>query len=1008
MIKRPVAVLLSLLALTIVGLILLRKMPVSLLPAIEVPQIIVRINYPNTPANVIESDIVKNVRDGLANVGGLTNIESISSSHTGIVKLYFDYGTNMRLAYLEVNEKLDRVSNNLPANLERPQVSRVSTSDIAIIRLQVMPKTGTTVMETSLLATQVLSKRIEQMEGISLVDINGRQTSDITIQLKSDQLKALSVEEQDVIAAIKQSNEDLSRLTVQDGQYRYFVRLLNAIEDPATISKQSIRLRNGTVINLGDIADVEVKPGGQNGYHLFNGREGIVITAQKQPDSRMNDLTPKIKELVNQFRKDYPQVDFAITQDQTFLMDAGIDNLNQDLLYGGILTVALLFLFLGNFASPTLMSISIPLSLIITFIFFYLFNISFNIISLSGLALGIGMLIDNSIVVIDNITRKRRTGLPMLESSVEGTNEVIVPVISQVLTTVAVYGPLILLGGISGALIFDQAIALTISLGVSLLIAFIVAPLLYLLFLKAPVERLKEDTLFYRFVANRYHRMISHILKHRGKYFIVTLLVMPVGFFVARFIPLSTLPKTEKRETLVNIDWNEPIEARENLERTKALCDYIQGKVEVTEAEIGIKQFLLQENINDIQRTEVYYACSSEQHKIATDRAVREWIELNYPVANIQVVEAPNAFTQLFSSPKPYLEARFKKNTTTGSQLPFEDVGELVSKISDRSFVMGKGLVNEPNLSLLVNWEKLGIYGVDHAQVMDAVNRQFGNYTITELKRFNERKIIRVESVDTSAESKLLNTVTGRGGARYALSTFVSLKKANDQKFITSDKTGSYLSIQYDLPVAAPKQVISEVTNLAQQKGLAVSFGGNYFDNQVQIQKLWVIFLIVVALLYLILAIQYESLVLPLLVMLTIPIGITGSMVLLWVTGSTLDVMAGIGFIVILGLIVDDPILKVETLNRLYKQYASQGLPFNDELLGKMIHQAGDICLKPMLMVSLTTSIALVPVLFINGLGNDLQKPLAIVIIGGLTIGTFFTTWFIPLAYWYFIKSKRK
>jgi multidrug efflux pump subunit AcrB len=234
----------------------------------------------------------------------------------------------------------------------------------------------------------------------------------------------------------------------------------------------------------------------------------------------------------------------------------------------------------------------------------------------------------------------------------------------------------------------------------------------------------------------------------------------------------------------------------------------------------------------------------------------------------------------------------------------------------------------------------------------------------------------------------------------------VSLNTGQHEKFITSDGGGQYKSIVFDENVKNIEIVERELTQLAEKNNFIVEFSGRYYESKGQLRQLWFIFGVVLLLLYFILAIQYENLVQPLVVMATIPLGITGGMGLLWITGGSLDVMAAIGFVVILGLIVDDPILKIETLNRLEKQYREQGLKHDDHLLERMIHEAGDRCLKPLLMVSLTTTIALLPVLFLGGIGNELQRPLAIVIIGGLTLGTFFTTWFIPLAYWYVSKWK--
>jgi multidrug efflux pump subunit AcrB len=1007
LIQKPIAVLMTFTALVVTGCLLLKKVPVSLLPDIDVPQIVIRINYPNTPSTVLEQNIVRLVRGGLVGVNDLRNIESYSANHSAVVRLTFEYGARMNLAYVEVNEKIDHISNFLPRDMERPQVIRVNTSDIPIIRLQVIPKRKDDNLQVSALTEKVLRKRLEQLEGVSTVDINGKQQGAIAISPNKESLTALGIEEKDIIQTIQDHHRGVAGLSIKDGQYRYFIKVVNELEDEKAIAALPVKLKDATSVPLHRVARIKLETQEQNSYHLFNGREGIVVTIQKKAASRMNDLVPQVKNMVETFKKEYTKVDFALTQDQTFLLSAGISNLRQDLIYGGILTIALLFLFLGNWVSPLLMSISIPLSLVITFIFFYLFNISFNIISLSGLALAIGMLIDNSIVVIDNITRKKNEGNSTLESSVKGTNEVMSPVISQVLTTVAVYAPLILLNGMAGELVFDQAIGLTISLGVSLLVAFVLVPLLYKLLLKKKQHALKEDTAFYKMIARGYHKMIGHILRYKLFYFLITLLLMPAAVWLSSRVPVSNLPKMEKKESLLLIDWNTPVDAKENHNRTKDLLKLIQDDCTVTEAEVGIKQFLLQQDNTTIQKTEIYFSCAEEKQKVSTDEKVKQWMRQKYPQAGLQVIDAPNAFTQLFNSATSYCEARFKPIRNDKVD-PFANIGQLTKRLTNQDFSLGAGFVKEPSISISLDYGKMAAYGVERTIIEEALQQQFGMYTIAELNRFGENITIRLRSDQQTMETKLGNTIRVANGSRYPLNYFLTLNNDQQQKFVTADGAGIYRSVIFDKEVKEIPALREEVTRLAAEYGFSVNFSGQYFENEKQLQQLSKILLIVLFLLYLILAFQYESLIQPFVVMLTIPIGVTGGMLLLWLTGGTLDIMAAIGFIVILGLIVDDPILKMETLNRLEKLYLSQGLKHDDKLLHRLIHEAGDICLKPLLMVSLTTSIALVPVLFVGGIGNDLQRPLAVVIIGGLTIGTFFATWFTPLAYWYMKKLTKK
>lgn len=1007
-IQRPIAILMTFAALLATGFAMIGKLPISLLPNIDVPQIIVRINYPNTPAPILEENILRPIRENLVNVSHLENIECNAANHTGILYLNFEYGSRMDLAYIAVNERIDRLSNSFPRDMERPQVIRVNTSDIPIVRIQIIPKPGTDYLEVSALVEKVLKKRLEQIEGVSLVDINGTKKGIITITPDDEILRSLNLEKSEIIQTIQNANRDLGSLNVKDGQYRYFVKVSNTLANIGNIENLPIRTPGGEIVPLQRIAKISLESEKQSGHHLYNGKEGVVITVQKQPGSQMNTLVFKVKEIIKQFEIDYHDIEFALTQDQTFLLDAGIGNLYQDLYYGGILTVALLFMFLGNWVAPTLMAINIPLSLIITFIFFYLFNISLNIISLSGLALGVGMMIDNSIIVIDNITRKRRQGMSMVDSSVHGTNEVITPVISQVLTTVAVYAPLVILSDMAGALVYDQSIALTISLAVSLLVAFILTPLLYTLLLKQSPEKLNEDTLFYKWVSKGYHVMIHHILKYRLTYLCITLFIMPLGFWLASKIPIRSLPKIEKLESLVLIDWNDPIDAEENLRRIKGLQAIIQPGCKTTETEVGIKQFLLQQDNGDIQKSELYFLCESESAKFSTDEKTRLWLSKEYPHASLKIIDAPNAFTQLFVSNSPYFEARFKAKDNASSVNNYKKLSELLKVRTNRQYQYGPGLITEPNVSLTLNYEKMAVYGVDKSSIENLLQQLFGTFSITEIKRFGEVKNVRLNTDKESIEQKLNTAVTGLKHTSYPLKEFISVFYDQQPKFITSDKTGEYWSISYEKNIPDVTTLQDKLSKLAGENGFIVDFAGQYFENRRQINKLWYLFLIVLVLLYFILAVQYEDLILPLIVMLTIPLGITGGMFLLWLTHGTLDVMAAIGFIVILGLIVDDPILKVETLNRIEKQYRHKGLYNDPELLEKMIHEAGSICLKPLLMVSLTTSIAMVPVLFVGGIGNDLQKSLAVVIIGGLTIGTFFTTWFIPLAYYYVKKWSKK
>lgn len=718
----------------------------------------------------------------------------------------------------------------------------------------------------------------------------------------------------------------------------------------------------------------------------------------------MLELMAEIRVVIDSFKAEYPEIAFTLTQDQTFVLDAGIQNLNQDLLFGAIFCVLLLFLLLGNYAAPTLMSISLPCSLLITFIFFFLFDISLNIISLSGLALGIGMLIDNSIIVIDAITRRRRQDIDMMTSCVEGVEEVAVPVISQVLTTVAVYVPLVYLSGLAGSLVFDQAIALTVSLSVSLLISFFLNPVLYSLFLKADPATIREDTKLFSFLSKKYHSMIEFIMRRKYSFFFVTVLLIPISLLLTYFVPLNALPNIKTSESLLLVEWNDPISVSENAERIKRMSNELKPVLE-WEADVGIEKVPLSERRNTLQSARVYFKFQNEVKRDSLEDVVRKYLRSQYPKAEFTINDAPNAFTQLFENRNPYFEVRVAVHDATevrNLDIMFDHIAQKYGGITQ-----SPGLEMETSLKLGVNVNELNRLGVDLDKFYMRLKELFGERDLTTIENIGKVYSVRATTHNSDNLQKiLLFEVEGRNHAHYPIRKFVEYSFRSEPKFITADRSGVYKSITFEkIEGLNYNELRDKLMREGAELNLQVYFTGQYFDNIGQANQMFGISVIVFVLLYFILCIQFESLIQPLLVMLTIPFGIGGAMLLLIVTGNSLNIMSAIGFIVVLGIIVDDPILKVETINRLAKNYLGEGIP-RMQAVERAISEAGVICLKPLLMTSLTTSLALVPILFTPGIGSELQKPFVLVIVGGLTIGTILTLWFVPLGYWFLARYR--
>ncbi|UCS92435.1 efflux RND transporter permease subunit [Echinicola marina] len=1008
LLSRPIAVTMVFLALMVFSLIGFTKLPISLLPPIDVPQIVVKVNYPNASPEAIEQNVLSRIREGLITLNGLEDIESKAGSETGTLRLQFAYGTSMELAYIEVNEKIDRLTNGLPEELSRPQVIRINTNDIPMVRIQVIPKEGTDYAEVTKLAENVLKKRIEQLQGISLVDINGKQERVITVEPKKAVLAGLGMTEQNVINAIRSGNSEPAGISVKDGQYRYFLRLATRVDTPEDIAKLPVMGPEGNIVELAKVAHVQYRMGAPMGYHLYGQREGLVITVHKQAAAKMNELMEKVSESVELFKQDYPQVDFAISQDQSNLLNAGINNLQTSLLFGGIFAFGVLFIFMGNYRMPLIIGVSLPTSLVISFLVFYAFGISINVISLSGLALGLGMLIDNAIIVLDNITRKRQEGLPLFEACVRGGNEVMSALISSVLTTLAVFVPLVFLSGISGALFFDQAVSVAAILFVSLLVAFVLLPLLYrLFFANKDWHREQEDSRFFKGVLALYKSGYKRLMAQRRLSLIILLALIPLFLMIGLVLPKEGLPPIGKKDVLLELDWNEPIGVEQNRDRVKHIMATLGNNFEHAEADLGFRQFLLFDGENAVQQASIYIDFKDQSSKERYTNQLEKTLRSQYPQASIHLMDAPNAFDQLFASNMPYYEMRWKE---LKHKQPVEaaTMEPWLQELPVKKWKKGPGLQEEAAVVFRLDLEKLALYQIDITELRAQIEKRFGPYTIDEIKQFSE--VTPINLLESNEDySKILsnNDVRSKDGQSYALANFIQVSYEDHYKYVTADKTGIYQSVE--ITEDHPETMERELRNWGLERDLSVSFSGQYFKDRENLQQLMGILLVAVLLLYFILAAQFESFVQPLIVIFTLPLGIGGALLVLWLTGTSLNVMSAIGLVVMLGIMVNDAILKIDTINRLRVKYAEkEGHLSSVEILEKALYEAGAIRLKPILMTSITTILALLPVVFSAGLGADLQRPLVFSVIGGLTIGTLTALYFVPLCYWAFCRKKNK
>lgn len=1036
LIKRPIAVSMTFIAILVLGVFALKYIPVSLMPDIDIPEVTVQVSLPNTPARELENTVVKPIRRQLMQVAHLADITSETRNENSTVHLEFEYGTDIDFAFIEVNEKIDRAMNYLPKTVQRPRVIKASATDIPVFYLNLTTKSSNTnnqdpnlktqeanngqqtqksgtselypvsqkFVELSRFATNVIRKRIEQLPEVAMVDMSGLTSSELLILPDYRKMETLGLTPQKLKSLIEGNNIKLGNLLIRDGQYQYNIRFSNTLRNKTDIENIYFKI-DDRLVQLKEIAEVVEHPQKQAGKVTFNGKDAVTFAVIKQSDAKMSGLKDKLNSLISHFEKDYPDIGFHVTRNQTKLLDYSIDNLGQSLLLGASLAFLIMFLFLKDFKAPLLIGITIPSSLVISMLFFYVIGISINIISLSGIILGVGMMIDNSIIVIDNITQHRERGktsplnpVLLIKSCVNGTNEVFRPMLSSVLTTCSVFIPLIFISGISGALFYDQAMAVTIGLLVSLLVSVTLLPVYYRL-IYGKSKHIGGNRFLQKInsidYARLYEKGFRFVMKKQAIAWMLSGLFLVGAWYLYTDLEKSKLPPISKDETLLVIDWNERIHIDENAWRANKIVTAMDNLLLENTCLVGKQQFIMDKASTTGSSEVVVYMKTKSPEGLAelTDQSIR-FLKDNYPSCRFHFEEAGNIFNMVFPENEAPLVSRLRAVNDNGpAQISF--LQKQLSRI--RSAFTGVAI---PDLALyeysVLNTDqaKLLLYDVDFDAIYTKLKSAFNENQL--LLIADNQDFVPVVLGDRSASVReTINklSVRNKQNELIPLRNLVSETRGQDLKTIVAGKEGEYYPVPFDVEGSQVERVMQKIQKLVNNdRQYEVNFSGGILDNQSLMKELMLILLVSLALLYFILASQFESLTLPLIVLIEVPIDVFGAFLALKLGGAGINLMSLIGIIVMSGIIINDSILKIDTINQLRLQGYS---------LVHALVEAGHRRLKPILMTSLTTILALLPFLFTSGLGSDLQRPLALAVIGGMALGTVVSLYLVPLMYYY-------
>ncbi len=1036
-VSRPVATTVCFLAVILLGVYSLFRLSVDFLPDIDVPRLIVRTECPTMNARDVEEYVTRPLEAVLSAVSKVHRIRSVSREGLSFVDVSFRWGSDMDLAFVQVRSSLDQ--GMLPQAAGRPTILRFDPASAPIMTLIVTgsrierPRSrqdyNEALMELKEVSESVVKRRLEQIDGVAYVQVVGGQEREIRVYLDTEQCRRYGVSFEDVESSLKQFNVVSFGGAVREGYSRFPLRIQAEFTRIDEMGRIPVR-HEPKQIRLKDVARIEKGFTDRRGYTRLNGSEVITLHLFKEAGSNTVDTSEKVYGDLYRFSRDYPDFEVRPLFDQAEFIRESVDNVLQSLYLGGLFAFVSLVLFLRDLRNPIIIGLSIPVSIIATFICMYFLDIHLNVISLGGLALGIGILVDNSIVVLENIFRHRELQADSREASVRGTNEVGLAITASTFTTMSVFLPLVYIKGMAGVLFFEQAVTISLALAASLLVSITLLPMLAsrqwkpervnrgrfrLVYRYASIGLIpfvRSIELFQRIVAGVfaiYERALSIALRHRWKVICVAVLPLPVSGWMALKMDRELMPDVDRKRLIAQVEL--PQDA--SLATTSAQVTRLEKRV-LTER--GVESVLASVGITR--------EAMDGRYQPGLNKALLD-IELTKDAAGVEVARRlEGAFTEFggltltLSRPESVFEHLFQVQQ---AQFDVKIVGSDLDTLAALSRRICEFMRQSPSFvnvqsdltqgrraySVRVDRDAAIIYGVRPEKLSLFIERHLDGSIPTRFVDFVEQIDIRVlaegrGNLDLKRILTIKYPVRKRGRVIHVpLSELIHLEPAEDFEEIHRQEQARTVTITAGLHEIHRDQARDLVARIVDKIGLPngywIESGSQYAHMFEQYRNILSILAISLILVYFILAAQFESLMVPLVIITTVPLASTGVVTTLWLTGNTLNVMSLLGCIVLVGIVVNDAIVKVDFIHHRVQTSGDLQLAILD---------AGRKRFRPICMTTMTTVCGLLPMALSSGSGAELRRPLAWAIVGGISLATLGTLVFVPIIYAVLVRKK--
>ncbi|MDA1080278.1 MAG: efflux RND transporter permease subunit [Gemmatimonadetes bacterium] len=1011
-IRRPVTTVASVLAVVLLGSVSLAKLPVTLLPDVTLPVLTVRTNWSGAAAEEVSRLVAEPIEESVAATPGLLELRSVSRNGSVTTHLQFAWGTDMQTTVLNVRERLDNARSRLPTAADRPTLL---TSDPGERPIAVLALTGAgDISSIARSAREVHARRLEQIAGIASVAVVGSPEDEIRIEVDPERMRSLGLTPDDIAKAVQNANADGAGGTIRRGQFRFSVRAMTEFTSPDEIAETPIGPPT-SAYRLRDVATISVTTAEPRTMTRLDGAPGVGLVVYKDAGSNTVQVTETLLESVEQLRVDFPGITLTLVAAQAQFVSDALSNLGQEIVAGAILSVLVILLFLRDWRLSLAITLMVPLSVLVALVLLQLMDVTINILSLGGLALGVGLLVDNAIVVAEATASKREEGMELVAATIAATKEVSGPLIAGTLTTLLVFGPIVFVKGLAAALFRDLSLSVVTSVGASLILALTLMPVMIIGRRRAgsyrrtanlrgsAVESSRRKSAFFAFVdalgarlAHAYESGVIWSLDHKPFVIGVSLMSVALTVWVWTVIPKEILPAVEEGIVVAAVKLPEGTAIEETARQV--------GRIEDAAKAMGASGIYSRVGL-----------ATDEEILAGADPGTSATAQLLVPVPDGESaadfaeklrllvpdlaegslaldLAGQSEFGSLIGREGRLVRVEVTARTLAESGVWAERARGLLKTIPTLTDVRDAYASTQPIIEISLQRDRIAMRGVSIDQISSALQGALGGVKASELRETDRRTPITVRFAGAANENLEAALATPINGVPVGQFVTVTETRAPIEVVRVGQRPVSIVEglIAEGGTERAERDVELAMADLVFPAGVTAKITGANAEQRRTTEQLSFVALLSAALMFLVLAGEFASFTIPIVVMLTVPLAAIGGIVFLFVTGQSINAVALIGIVVMIGMADNEAVVKLDAIRR----YREAGHPLRDAIL-----MGGRVRLRAIAMTSITTVTGVLPLLFNWGAGGALYQPLAAGVIGGSVTSLAATFFVLPVAY---------